>query len=573
MSRIRAIEGAPAREIAEEAVHALRSAPIAAWGAYYLGTVPFCAVMVYFLNSMAISITAQRDLPVFAALLALLFAWMKTWQARYAAQVMALVQGEEAPAFGPGDFWRSLCRQTPRQAAGLVALPIALATIFFYVPVYSYFQNLTVLDGRGGEALGASARAEAMRWQKQAYVLVWMLSPMLVLIATGMAWLSPAIVLLYGTAPSILWQVAANGLAFLTYACSPVSAVLWINLAAGATFLGMLLKTYFDIDTIFVWAPDAAMNQGLLIGIAAACYLIMDPVMKAAYVVRCHRGISLHNGDDLRAQLRRAAATLAIVLALFVALPAAAEDAPPPPGDALSAAINQALDEELAREVYVWRGSEQLELEKGWIRSQVDRLSQWFDDRIEAFQKWLRRSMEERSATDPNESGFELFSMEFLSILGHIMLVLLLGALVLIALRVLAQQWKLYRQETAQLEDAVVEVPVELEDEGALADALPEEGWLDMANTLYGRGEFRLAMRAVFLATLSALAERRFINIVRHKSNAEYLREVRLRCAPDIAAAITHGTGLYEGVWYGRHPATPDGYAAMRLAHEKVSAP
>lgn len=575
MSRPDATEGSPAREIAEEAIAALRAAPIGVWGAYYLGTVPFCVVLIYFLNTMAISPAAHRELSVLAAALAVLFAWMKAWQARFAATLMAQVAGDAPPPFGVAALWGAVCRQTPRHATGLVLLPLAVATVFFYVPVYSYYQNLTALDGRAAEGavkLGAAARAEAGRWKKQAFVLLWMFSPALVLFATGMAWLSPSIVLLYGTAPGIYWQVWTQLLAFFTYFLSPVCAVLWLNLAGAAVFAGVMLKSYLDIDTIFAWAPEAAMNQGLLSGIAAACYLVMDPVVKAAFVVRCHRGISLSTGQDLRMILRRLASAGAVVLAVLAAAPSMAEG-PPAADEELSASLDRALDEELSGAEYVWRAQELDEDDRGWLQSQVDRLSQWCDERIEAFNKWLRRGLEEGSPAEADELGLGagLFGAGLLGYLGYAAIAVLLVSFLYIALQVATQQWKLFQQETAQLESAVVSGPVEITDEGARADALPEGGWLEMANGLYARGEFRLAMRALFLATLSVLAERQFIKIVRHKSNAEYLREVRLRCAAEMAQHFSHGTGLYEEVWYGEHPATAEGFAALRTAHDKVA--
>lgn len=574
MSRPRNPEGAPAREIAEEAIHLLRAAPIAAWGAYYLGAAPFCAVLVYFLNTMAISASAENDLPALALLLAVLFGWMKAWQARFAAELQAVIHGEAAPPGGMAAFWRALCRQVPLQATGLIALPLALASVILYIPVYSFYQSLTALDGRQDldtRGLATAAGTEAARWQKQAFVLSWMFSPMLMLISTGMAWLSPAVVHLYGTAPGVFWGFWTGLLGLFNYAFSPVCTVVWLNLAGATMFAGTLLKSYLDIDTVFAWAPGAAMNQGLLAGIAAATYLAIDPVIKAAYVVRCHRGVSLGTGEDLRAALRRVLATGTVALALLFAVPALAADTAPL-DQALSSSLDQALDEELAKPVYAWRESYLDASEKGWLRRQVDRLSQWTEEKWDAFVQRMREA-ERNSDSAGSGDAFDWFSLDggLLSLLGYGLLVVLLGIVLYIAAKVATQQWKFYHQESAQLESAVISAPVELTDEGARADALPEDGWLKMANELYARGEIRLAMRALFLATLSVLAERQFISIVRHKSNTEYLREVRQRGGGPLWQTVSEGAGLYEGVWYGEHPATPEGYAAMRQSHEQVS--
>jgi hypothetical protein len=305
--------------------------------------------------------------------------------------------------------------------------------------------------------------------------------------------------------------------------------------------------------------------------IAAATYLAIDPVIKAAYVVRCHRGVSLGTGEDLRAALRRVLATGTVALALLFAVPALAADTAP---------LDQALSVPSIRlstrnspSRFTPGGESYLDAsEKGWLRRQVDRLSQWTEEKWDAFVQRMREA-ERNSDSAGSGDAFDWFSLDggLLSLLGYGLLVVLLGIVLYIAAKVATQQWKFYHQESAQLESAVISAPVELTDEGARADALPEDGWLKMANELYARGEIRLAMRALFLATLSVLAERQFISIVRHKSNTEYLREVRQRGGGPLWQTVSEGAGLYEGVWYGEHPATPEGLCGHATVHEQVS--
>ena len=92
-------------------------------------------------------------------------------------------------------------------------------------------------------------------------------------------------------------------------------------------------------------------------------------------------------------------------------------------------------------------------------------------------------------------------------------------------------------------------------DENVRADQLPEDGWTRLAREFLARGEFRLAMRAFYLASLSHLAARNLISIARFKSNLDYERELRRRAHsfPELLATFNANLGLFEQVWYGRH--------------------
>ena len=81
-----------------------------------------------------------------------------------------------------------------------------------------------------------------------------------------------------------------------------------------------------------------------------------------------------------------------------------------------------------------------------------------------------------------------------------------------------------YKKRLKLEEDAVVAkntaVP-DIEDEGVTADQLHTSGWLEMAQDLE-EGDPRLALRALYLASLSFLGERNLIHIASFKSNYEY---------------------------------------------------
>ena len=67
-------------------------------------------------------------------------------------------------------------------------------------------------------------------------------------------------------------------------------------------------------------------------------------------------------------------------------------------------------------------------------------------------------------------------------------------------------------------------------------------------------GDLRAAIRKGYVALLCDLADKKIIGLARHKTNRDYLRDVRKRSS--IFAPMKQATGSFERHWYGF--ATPD---------------
>jgi hypothetical protein len=100
----------------------------------------------------------------------------------------------------------------------------------------------------------------------------------------------------------------------------------------------------------------------------------------------------------------------------------------------------------------------------------------------------------------------------------------------------------------------------DLTDENVGADQLPEDGWTRLARELLERGEYRLALRAFYLATLAHLAEHQFITLARFKSNREYQQELQRRghVLAELLPPFNENVSAFERVWYGTHPVNQD---------------
>ena len=114
------------------------------------------------------SAAAQR-LPAAALGLALLFAWLKTWQAVFARQLHGSLCGESAAWPAPAEVLRLAAAQLIVQPLGLFLLPIATVTVLLLPHTCAFFQSATALASRRDlstrSLLRQSAR-EAFRWPR-----------------------------------------------------------------------------------------------------------------------------------------------------------------------------------------------------------------------------------------------------------------------------------------------------------------------------------------------------------------------------------------------------------------------
>lgn len=87
----------------------------------------------------------------------------------------------------------------------------------------------------------------------------------------------------------------------------------------------------------------------------------------------------------------------------------------------------------------------------------------------------------------------------------------------------------------------------------------------DAARALASRGDYRAAIRKLYVAQLYALAERKMLRLSDETTNHEYLAQVRALAGlyPVLAAM----TDMFERVWYGAETPTADEWAAFERLH------
>jgi len=518
------LRGKAALEVIEEAVHLLRRAPAPTLAVYYLGALPFVLGVLYFWADMGRDAFAYRHCPQAAFGVALLYLWMKCWHGLFARQLLAQVRSEPKTRWTFGRAARLVFLQSGVQPTGLFVLPFAAVLTLPFGYAYAFYHSISVLEAQPGEGLRATLRKaveHSSRWPAQNHALI-----------------------------AVLF-----GFSFFVF----------LNLLIAAIAAPELLRMLLGVETVFTLSGLHLFNTTFLAAVGFLTYLCMNPLIKAVYVLRVFYGESVHSGEDLRVELRSlsregrvAVASVLLALGLFGAQPAAADDA----GDAAAPSsvspteLDQAIREVLEQREYSWRMPREEEAgEKGIVVTFLESVVEWTRQFLktlrgwaEKVMDWLRSLFERRT---PGDRGGGLGWMTATQSMLFVLLAAVVCALVLLCWRMWKQR---HRPRADVVAQAIASAP-DLTDDNVVADQLPVESWLARAQELMQQGDLRLALRALYLASLAHLAQRELIRIAKFKSNREYEQELRRRAHvhPELLSAFSTNVSTFEQVWYGRY--------------------
>lgn len=540
MNATRTAKGRSALDLIEDAAHLLRTAPAGTLAIYYLGALPFVLAFLYFWSDMSRSAFAQERLEPLAAVLALLFFWLKFCQGAFARRLWAQATGVAARHVSLRERCLDNASQGCWQATGFLVLPVALAIALPFGWCFAFYQSLTALQGMHAPGQDSPARRA---WRH--------------------AW---------------LWPLQNHALiAIFTGA----GLVVFLNIIIVLLTIPFLLRTLFGLETQFTQNLWAMFNTTFLASAAAIAWLCVDPLIKAAYVLRCFQGEAITSGDDIRAELRSLAArgqpvpAVALLAALLFALPAAA---PAAESDTTSSAessaavatgvstakLSEAIDEVLQRREFTWRMPRE-ELARtpaadSWLKRARERMLAWLEETLKSIghglMSILRWIMDKLFGRDgPRQAGGTGWA-DAVRGLFILLLIVLAAAIGYLAYRL----WKNFQAYRPEVLAQPVPAAPDLTDDAVSASQLPEDEWLRLAREMMEKGELRLALRAFYLAALAHLAGRGLLTIARYKSNFDYARELGRRghALPEVMQAFNRNVAVFDRVWYGRHDATRD---------------
>jgi hypothetical protein len=153
------------------------------------------------------------------------------------------------------------------------------------------------------------------------------------------------------------------------------------------------------------------------------------------------------------------------------------------------------------------------------------------------------------------------------------LLLVLLSVAILVVLGIFLRNYLMGRGKKApeKAKEGASAAP-DLSAEDVAATDLPAEGWLELARQMLSKGDRRLALRALYLASLAMLGDKGLIRIVRSKSNREYHRELlrRAHALPEVPEAFGRNVQHFEDTWYGLHDVTEEIVNDFAANHERM---
>lgn len=254
----------PALQLLEEAFATLRGAPFSTLLCFYAGALPFIIALLYFWADMSAGAFAEDDVVPGSLWLAVLFIWMKCWHSLFMTGLLRHLEGAAPAPWSFSRLLRLILSQSAIQPWGLLLRPVTAQLLVPYPWAKAYYETALVFhDGQPPRPRTEQAKSLAIArlWTRQNSVML-------------------SILFLFGL-------------------------IVWANIAVAAIALPMLLKTFLGLETVFTRGGFSVLNTTLLMATIVTTWLCTNPLLKAAYVIRCHRGRSLQSGEDLRIALRK----------------------------------------------------------------------------------------------------------------------------------------------------------------------------------------------------------------------------------------------------------------------------
>jgi hypothetical protein len=511
--------------VLEEAVSLLRQASPRVLLIHWIGSVPFALALLWSWSSITSTHTTDAAWAGQSLALALLLLWMNYWRSVYAGKLRTLLSGATGTQWTARRVFQTVAVQSFFGATKLIVLPFCLLIVFPWANAVAFYRELAVLASR--EDL------TPRRMMDQALRLA-------------------------SFKPARNWTVL-----FLLLL---LQAALTLNLALVLAVLPQLVRVLTGFESTFSRSGIYfALNPTFFLLVLAVSWLAFDPFVQAVYCLRCFEAESQDTGEDLRCGLRRIRAAsqvpAAFVLLLLLAAPLVRAEIPP-------ADLDRSVQQAMQSPDYDWRlPAAPAAADTPAIVRVVDRIVAVLRRAVDAAGDLLKRLFEwlfPRGSTQPNGE---------LPGAGLNRTVAVLLAVVVCAGALFA--WQRRRLGRRAPIAAPVSAPaIHLEAAGLTPDALPEDRWLELADRCAAEQNFRLALRALYLACLAWLGRREMLTIHAGKTNHEYETELnrRTRGFPAARPLFAGNVAAFERAWYGVHLVSSEETMDFRRRTEKLKA-
>lgn len=524
---------ATAIRLLEDAVELIRQARAGTLLYHWIGSVPFSIALLLAWSSVTNPRTTDVHWAAESLLLAFAFLWMNCWRAVYAGKLRNCLSGIPDAPWGTARLLRLVEVQSFFGGTKLIVLPFSVLILFPLADVVAFYRSLAVLSGRAEGSPREIAR-EARRLAAFRPRQNW---GALVLLIFFQGALALNLILVLGVLPQA------------------------VRILTGYE------SAYSRSGIYFLQNPVFALS------VFAVSWFLFDPFTQAVHCVRSFQAESSETGEDLRCGLRRireAAQVMAVGALLLGALLLGA--AFPVHADIAPADLERSVHQAMQAPEYDWRlPPAPLAANTPWLSKILDRVFAGIRHASEAaiegvgrFFRWLfERLLPGRAAATPGAppgAGLDW------TVAALIALVATAGAL-------FAWQRSRSRRAAPAMAPQSLEA-VRLDAPELTPDLLSEDQWAKLAENCLAEQNYRLALRAFYLACLAWLGHREFLSIHAGKTNHEYERELnrRAREFPTARALFAGNVATFERAWYGESAVSAEDAAQFRKDSEQLKA-
>ena len=347
----------------------------------------------------------------------------------------------------------------------------------------------------------------------------------------------------------------------------------FVNVALMLVYLPQAIRMITGYESVFslsgtylVWTPVFAC-------LTLACtWLAFDPLIQAAYCLSCFEAESEETGEDLRVALRRIRGSVAVAILVCTACLILASQQLRADTAVSTRDLASAIRQTAQSPAYDWS---RLPAPRpvdpdSWVfrvvRRVWDACSGAFEtvgDAVRRFFQWLfqiRQPSPTQKGVPPPAHAVPL------------------SVYLLIALTIVAGGLAAWRLRYAT-EPLIGDSPPTAGARGLAADphdlnplALPEQEWFELAEGYLGEEDWRMAVRALYLASLAWLGRRQFIGIRSGKTNRQYERELSRKTddAPAAQTLFSANVRVFESAWYGMHELNAADAQRFRVAVDQM---
>lgn len=492
----------------DEGIHLLKRIPFSGWLYWMAGFLPFAIGFSFFITEMRYRDPENAQLLAFIMILPLLYLWRKACMMGFLNKLWEIRTGKKV-RLGPATVIRSVLRQSLVSGLVILVSPLAILTTVPAGYLFASWTQFEILEANRQEKPFATGYRQAFFEQKKYHAILCLLTIVYFVLLLN-------------------WSVVLVALPMLTTVFMDVPIELWLERYSTSPFV-------------------------LTVNCLLLAWFTMEPLIKAVFTSRCFSHLSQTTGEDIELEWsfhRTKALLLAMALLLLIPVQSlrADEAAQTPPPSPSTEELQQSIEETLEHPEFDWRlDSRKQSTRDSWLLETFPFLKEWG----KAIREWLKEFLEDDDSSDREESGdLNLNLGALLELLAWLALALLIGLVLYALFKHFAPASGLPPPEPSTADI------VDLTAEHLSGEELSLHEWIREGDRLVAENNYRLAIRAYFLAHLSLLGERRLLRLYAFKTNRDYLRELKRHGERQEGTWDSFRLNVreFESQWYGSVP-------------------